>query len=147
MERVKTDIYQYHYRFINIEKLKAGPKMEMMAYQDYIYQEVERTKTMFKEKWLNNIHDLYKNCEKKKQLPPEARMSSFLRCLSVQMTLSLQNLTLASMKDFDKFVSSLNNSNISSQRAGFAMTLKLINNQIVFSPRYKNFSHNLRVDK
>ena len=122
-------------RFINIEKLKQGPKMEMMAYQDYIYQEVERTKTMFREKWLNNIHDLYKNCDKKKQLPPEARMGSFLRCLSVQMTLSLQNLTLASMKDFDKFVSSLNSSNINSQRAGFAMSLKLINNQIVFSPR------------
>ena len=35
-------------RFINLEKMKQGPKMEMMAYQDFIYQEVEKTKNLFR---------------------------------------------------------------------------------------------------
>ena len=51
------------------------------------------------------------------------------------MTISLQNLTLASIKDFDKFVTTLNSPNLNSQRAGFSMSLKLINNEIVFSPK------------
>jgi dynein heavy chain len=125
-------------RFINTEKMKQGPKMEMMFYQDFIYQEIERIKKLFKEQWLNNILDIYRNCEKKKQLPPEMRRESFMRGLSVQMTLSIQSLTLVSMKDFDMFISSLNKKDIASQRAGFVQTLKIINNQIMFSPGSKD---------
>ena len=85
---------------------------------------------------MNNIHDIYKSCEKKKSLPPDGRKESFLRGLSVQMTLAIQNLTLSSMKDFDKFITECNKK--TEQRAGFVMTLKLINNQIVFTPGFKD---------
>ena len=52
------------------------------------------------------------------------------------MTLAIQNLTLSSMKDFDKFITECNKKK--EQRAGFVMTLKLINNQIVFQPGFKD---------
>lgn len=63
---------------------------------------------------------LFQVCTKKKQLPaPETRTAaSFLRCLAVQMTLYVQQLTLSSMADFDKFVLSLDDSSISQQPAG-----------------------------
>ena len=70
-------------------------------------------------------------------LCPHQGLTNFFifRCLRIQMTISLQNLTLASIKDFDKFVTTLNSPNLNSQRAGFSMSLKLINNEIVFSPK------------
>ena len=68
--------------------------------------------------------------------PHQGLINFFIfRCLRIQMTISLQNLTLASIKDFDKFVTTLNSPNHNSQRAGFSMSLKLINNEIVFSPK------------
>ena len=68
--------------------------------------------------------------------PHQGLINFFIfRCLRIQMTISLQNLTLASIKDFDKFVTTLNSPNLNSQRAGFSMSLKLINNEIVFSPK------------
>ena len=42
------------------------------------------------------------------------------------------------MKDFDKFITDCNKKNATNVRAGFVMTLKLINNQIVFSPGFKD---------
>ena len=60
-------------------------------------------------------------CTKKKQLPPpESRTAtSFLRCLAVQMTLYVQQLTLSSMADFDKFVLSLD-ADVKHQPAGWS---------------------------
>ena len=57
----------------------------------------------------HNMCNCIQVCTKKKQLPaPDTRTAaSFLRCLAVQMTLNVQALTLSSMKDFDKFVLSL----------------------------------------
>ena len=40
--------------------MKQGPKMEMMYFQDFTYQEVEKTKKMLKDKWLGDILDIYK---------------------------------------------------------------------------------------
>ena len=59
-------------------------------------------------------------CTKKKQLPaPDTRTAaSFLKCLAVQMTLYVQQLTLSSMADFDKFVLSLDAVNVTHQPAG-----------------------------
>ena len=37
-----------------------GPKMEMMYFQDFTYQEVERTKKFLKDKWLGEILEIYK---------------------------------------------------------------------------------------
>ena len=130
---------QYHKtRFVSVEKMKFGPKMEMMAFQDAIYQEVERVKKFMKDKWLGDIMDIYKTSIKKRQIPqPETRnYASFLRCLSVQMTLYVQQMTLGSMNDFDLFILSLNAEDTHNQRAGFVMTLKLISNQIVFNPTF-----------
>ena len=125
---------------MNAAKLSQGPKMEMMHFQDFIYQEVERIKTLFTDQWLNKIIEIYRYCEKKRQLPPEQKKESFFRSLGVQMTLQIQNLTLASMKDFDKYVSGLNDPDKDSIRSGFVMTLKIINNQIVFQPPFAGMS-------
>ena len=73
------------------------------------FLDVERVKTKFTDDWLNKILEIYRHCEKKRQLPPDQKKDSFMRSLAVQMTLSIQNLTLASMKDFDIFISGLNN--------------------------------------
>ena len=47
-------------RFVIVDKMKEGPKMEMMYFQDFTYQEVERTKKMLKDEWLGDILDIYK---------------------------------------------------------------------------------------
>ena len=39
-----------------------------------VYQDVEKTKTFLKENWLTAILDIFKTCQKKKQLPPDARL-------------------------------------------------------------------------
>ena len=78
-----------------------------MIYSSFL--DVERVKTKFTDDWLNKILEIYRHCEKKRQLPPDQKKDSFMRSLAVQMTLSIQNLTLASMKDFDIFISGLNN--------------------------------------
>jgi hypothetical protein len=39
-----------------------------------VYQDVEKTKSFLKENWLTAILDIFKNCQKKKQLPPDARL-------------------------------------------------------------------------
>ena len=133
-----------------------GPKMEMMYFQDFTYQEVERTKKFLRDQWLGEILEIYKVitsfqidlrqilieynllktantlqyvhnciqvCTKKKQLPaPDTRTAaSFLRCLAVQMTLNVQSLTLSSMKDFDKFVLSLDEE-VKHQPAGMQLS-------------------------
>ena len=105
-----------------------------------IYHEVERVKKVMKEKWLGDILEIYKVCVKKRQIPAQESRTyaSFFKCLAVQMTLQIQQMTLCSMKDFDKFVLSLNSKDVDSQRSGFAMTLKLINNKIVFTPHFND---------
>ena len=40
--------------------MKEGPKMEMMYFQDFTYQEVERTKKFLREQWLGEILEIYK---------------------------------------------------------------------------------------
>ena len=47
-------------RFVICDKLKEGPKKEMMQFQDYTYQEVEKVKTLFKEEWLGKILEIYR---------------------------------------------------------------------------------------
>ena len=47
-------------RFVGVEKMKQGPKMEMMYFQDFTYQEVERTKKFLKDQWLGDILEIYK---------------------------------------------------------------------------------------
>ena len=47
-------------RFVQCDKLKEGPKKEMMQFQDYTYQEVEKVKTLFKEEWLGKILEIYR---------------------------------------------------------------------------------------
>ena len=37
-----------------------GPKMEMMYFQDFTYQEVERTKKFLRDQWLGEILEIYK---------------------------------------------------------------------------------------
>ena len=40
--------------------MKEGPKMEMMYFQDFTYQEVERTKKFLRDQWLGEILEIYK---------------------------------------------------------------------------------------
>ena len=82
----------------------------LLLSQDMIYHEVERVKKVMKEQWLGDILDIYKVCVKKRQIPAQESRTyaSFFKCLAVQMTLHIQQMTLGSMKDFDKFVLSLN---------------------------------------
>ena len=49
--------------------MRSGPKMEMIGYQDKVYKDVEEVKATLKGQWLNAIHDVYKVCQKKRQLP------------------------------------------------------------------------------
>ena len=65
-----------------------------------IYHEVERVKKVMKEKWLGDILEIYKVCVKKRQIPAQESRTyaSFFKCLAVQMTLQIQQMTLGSMK-------------------------------------------------
>ena len=47
-------------RFVGVEKMGEGPKMEMMYFQDFTYQEVERTKKFLRDQWLGEILEIYK---------------------------------------------------------------------------------------
>lgn len=118
--------------------MKAGPKLELMTYQDRVHKEIEDMKEHLKTDWENSIHDIYKSCKKKRQLPLEARMPAFLRCLGVQMTNQIQSLCLESMRDFNSFVESLNKGKPENQRAGFVMSLKAINSKIIFYPTFED---------
>ena len=40
--------------------MKEGPKMEMMYFQDFTYQEVEKTKRFLRDQWLGEILEIYK---------------------------------------------------------------------------------------
>ena len=42
--------------------------------QDMVYQDVEKTKKFLKENWLGAILEIFKTCQKKKQLPMESRL-------------------------------------------------------------------------
>jgi len=66
-------------RFIDVNELKCGPKMELMAYQDVMYHKVEDVKKTLREQWLKQLADVYRCCQKKKQLPSEAKIPAFLR--------------------------------------------------------------------
>jgi len=97
-------LWHRHYdslRFVDKAAMKAGPKIELMAYHDAMYQKVEAVKKTLKENWLRQLGDIYRACQKRKQLPPESKIPALLRSLSVQMTNQMQSLCLQSMEDFD----------------------------------------------
>ena len=62
-----------------VVEMKAGPKLELMAYQDRVYKDIEDVKGQLRTEWAQSIHDIFKGCKKKRQLPLEARMPAFLR--------------------------------------------------------------------
>jgi hypothetical protein len=123
--------------------MKEGPKVELIAYQDMIYQNVERVKEHLRKQWLNGLHEIYKTCSKKKQLPSEQKLPTFLRALSVQMTNHIQSMTLESMQDFHKFIVHLNDEKVEKQRAGFALSLKIVNGKIAFYPGFQDVENAL----
>ena len=93
-------------RLIDISQLKSKPKMEMLTFQDIIYQEIERSKKGLKEECCPAIIEIYKQCQKNKQkkiLPPDTRIPAFLNCLGNLMTAHLQEMALSSIRDIRDF--------------------------------------------
>ena len=54
-------------RLIDINKLQTRPKMEMLPFQDLIYQELERVKKILKEEWCPSIVAIFRQCQKSKR--------------------------------------------------------------------------------
>ena len=128
-------------RLIDISKLKSKPKMEMLPFQDIIYQEIERSKKVLKEEWCPAIIEVYKQCQKnkrKKILPPDSRIPAFLNCLGNLMTAHLQELALASIRDFREYVDILHRESQGSHKPGFILHLKVNGNRISFTPTFSD---------
>ena len=90
-------------RLIDVQKLKSKPKIEMLQFQDLIYQELEKGKKILKEDWSPQIVQIFRTCQKskrKKILPPDTRLPAFLACLANLMTSQLQQLAIVSIVDF-----------------------------------------------
>ena len=90
-------------RLIDVQKLKSKPKIEMLQFQDLIYQELEKGKKILKEDWSPQIVQIFRTCQKskrKKILPPDTRLPAFLTCLANLMTSQLQQLAIVSIADF-----------------------------------------------
>ena len=65
-----------HLRLLDISSLKCKPKMEMLPFQDIVYQEIEKHKKVLKEEWCPAIVEIYRQCQRnkrKKILPPDTR--------------------------------------------------------------------------
>ena len=120
-------------------KLKSKPKIEMLQFQDLIYQDIEKGKKILKEDWSPQIVQIFRTCQKskrKKILPPDTRLPAFLTCLANLMTAQLQQLALTSIKDFRTYVSVLEKDSKGSHRPGFILNLKVSANRISFTPSF-----------
>ena len=54
-------------RLIDVRKLKSKPKIEMLQFQDLIYQEIEKGKKTLKEDWSPQIVQIFRTCQKSKR--------------------------------------------------------------------------------
>ena len=128
-----------HLRLIDMGKLKTRPKVEVLPFQDAIYQEIEKKKKILKEEWCPALVDIFRACQKskrKKILPPDSRMPAFLNCLANLMTAQIQNLMLSSYNDFRDFVELLRIHCQGSHKPGFILHLKVNGNRISFTPTF-----------
>ena len=133
-------------RLIDINKLKSRPKIEVLPFQDIIYQEIEKNKKLLKDEWCPGIVEIFRQCQRnkrKKILPPDSRIPAFLSCLANLMTANMQELALTSIKDFRKYVNILHTESQGSHRPGFILHLKVNGNRISFTPTYADIENSI----
>lgn len=126
-------------RLIDVAKLKSKPKIEMLQFQDLIYQEIEKGKKVLKEDWSPQIVQIFRACQKskrKKILPPDTRLPAFLTCLATLMSAQLQQLAITSISDFREYANVLESDSKGSHRPGFILNLKVSANKISFTPSF-----------